>query len=444
MNLVVIIILTLINGLFAMSEMALASSRKPRLKVLLDTGDRGAKSALELMENPTRFLSTVQIGITGIGILNGILGDAAYSHELSTWLKAEGLSAHTSDIIATALVVCLITFMTLIFGELVPKRIGQLYPEPVARMTAPLMIWLAFIAKPLVATLSWTTFAILRLLGINSQKASSVTQEEITASLSEGVKAGLIEQQEHEMVKNVFDLDDRPLKSMMVPRSDIVWLHIDMTVQEALLKLKELTPHSWYPVCRGDLNQVAGVVSLGQMVHSASVTRDLSEMMVPASFVPETLSGLDLLGQFKRPDTLMHSLLSTASRIVLVVDEYGDVQGLLTPRDLLEAITGAWMIAIEQSQEEVKLQPDGSIMLDGLISLNELKDRLHIQSALPQEELGHYNTLAGLILFLKGQLAQVGDQFVCSGWIFEVASLDGRRIETVRAKPERKAQDARA
>ena len=224
MNLVIIIILTLINGLFAMSEMALASSRKPRLKVWLDAGDGGAKSALELMENPTRFLSTVQIGITGIGILNGILGDAAYSHEVSAWLERLGLTHHASEIVATAVVVFLITFMTLIFGELVPKRIGQLYPENVARWTSPLMLGLAFIARPIVVSLSWTTFAILRLLNINTQKDLSVTQEEISASLNQGVLSGLIEKQEHEMVKNVFNLDDRPLKSMMVPRSDIVWL----------------------------------------------------------------------------------------------------------------------------------------------------------------------------------------------------------------------------
>ena len=435
MNLLIIIILTLVNGLFAMSEMALASSRKPRLKVWLDAGDGGAKSALELMENPTRFLSTVQIGITVIGILNGILGDAAYSHEVSYWLEGQGVTQHVAEVAATALVVFLITFMTLIFGELVPKRIGQLYPETVARWTSPMMVGLAFIARPLVASLTWTTFAILRLLNIRTQKDLSVTQEEISASLDEGVLSGLIEKQEHEMVKNVFDLDDRPLKSMMVPRSDIVWLQADMGVQEALLKLKPLTPHSWYPVCKGDLNQVVGVVSLGQLVHLSSFSQPLSELMVPASFVPETLSGLDLLEQFKRPDTWSHSPLSTASRIVLVVDEYGDVQGLLTPRDLLEAITGAWMNAIEQTQEGSKPRSDGSVVLDGLISLKEIKDRLQIHDFLPQENLGHYNTLAGLILFLKGQLAQVGDEFVCSGWVLKVESLDGRRIDRVRATP---------
>jgi putative hemolysin len=186
------------------------------------------------------------------------------------------------------------------------------------------------------------------------------------------------------------------------------------------------------------LNQIAGVVSLGQLLHADNSSLTLADLMVPASFVPETLSGLDLLEQFKRPDRLMHSQYSTASRIVLVVDEYGDVQGLLTPRDLLEAITGAWMIAIEQSHEGAKTMPDGSLMLNGLISLNELKERLSIQGDLPQEEMGHYNTLAGLILFLKGQLALVGDQFTCKGWIFKVESLDGRRIDQIRATPERK------
>ena len=323
MNLLVIILLTFINGVFAMSEMALASSRKTRLQIWIDAGDANARAALALMDQPTQFLSTVQIGITSIGILNGILGDSAYSQSLMFYFERLGLSSDFSHIAATAVVVALITCFTLVFGELVPKRIGQLYPEQVARWCAPSMQVLARVAKPLVWFLSWSTLVLLRFLRIDSQAKRIVTQEEISASLSEGVDAGLIELQEHQMVKNVFHLDDRPLTSMMVPRSEIVWLSADSTAQAAHEKIKNETYHSWYPVCRGDLSHVIGIVSLGQMIEqsepsNAQVT--MAQLATPASFVPETLTGLDLLEQFRRPDKLTHDYLTTAARMVLVVD----------------------------------------------------------------------------------------------------------------------------
>jgi putative hemolysin len=438
LNLFVIILLTFINGVFAMSEMALASSRKTRLQVWLDAGDNNARAALALMEQPTQFLSTVQIGITSIGILNGILGDAAYSQSLTIYFERLGLSGDFSHIVATAVVVALITCFTLVFGELVPKRIGQLYPEHVARGCAPAMLALASAAKPLVWLLSWSTLMLLRLLRIDSQAKRVVTQEEISASLSEGVDAGLIEAQEHQMVKNVFHLDDRPLTSMMVPRSDIVWLNADSTIEEAQEKIKTQTYHSWYPVCRGDLSHVIGIVSLGQMIDQIDPSASqvtMAQLASPASFVPETLSGLDLLEQFRRPDQLTHDYLTTAARMVLVVDEYGDVQGLLTPRDLLEAITGEWAIAAKPASGSEVIQSDGSLVLEGLMPIQELKTMLSIEQLLPFEDKGHYNTLGGLIFALSGRVCGVGDSVQCEGWVLKVESLEGRRIEKVKATP---------
>ena len=218
MDIVFIVVLILLNGLFAMSEMALSSSRKVRLLALQEAGEPGADKALQLMERPTQFLSTIQIGITSIGVLNGIVGEAAFSETVSAWLLVAGMPSAAAAVAATAIVVTLITFLTIVFGELVPKRMAQLYPETIARRTAPLMRTLGLVARPFIALLSACTAGVLRLLRMDARHPASVTQEEISASLTEGVHAGLIEQQEHQMVKNVFHLDDRPLTSLMVPR----------------------------------------------------------------------------------------------------------------------------------------------------------------------------------------------------------------------------------
>ncbi len=394
MDLLLIVLLTLLNGVFAMSEMALASSRKARLTAFEEAGDRGALAALRLMAQPTQFLSTVQIGITSIGVLNGIVGEAAFSHSLSTWLQQQGLSASVAGVAATAVVVSLITCITIIFGELVPKRIGQLYPETVARWVAPTMHLLAQAARPLVLSLSWATAAVLRLIRVNTRHAHTVTEEEIRASLSEGVDAGVIEKQEHQMVKNVFHLDDRPLTSIMVPRSDVVWLDQSLSVREALSQVAERAAHSWYPVCRGSLDDVAGVVSLGQMIHHPQPGDRVEALMVTAAFVPETLSGLDLL----------------------------------------EAITGEWLAATRHDEAWATPRDDGSWLLDGSMPVTEFKARLELADKLPQEDRGRYNTLAGLILFLLGHLPQRGERVECQDWQLEVQTLEGRRIDQVVAR----------
>jgi putative hemolysin len=433
MDILLIIVLVLLNGLFAMSEMALSSSRKVRLLALQEAGEPGADVALQMMERPTQFLSTIQIGITSIGVLNGIVGEAAFSDQVSAWLVSAGVPVSVSAVAATASVVTLITFLTILLGELVPKRIGQLYPETIARHTAPWMHGLGLAARPFIALLSACTVGILRLLRMDTRRRHAVTEEEISASLSEGVHAGLIEQQEHQMVKNVFHLDDRALTSLMVPRADIDWLSARDTVRQAREQLKDGPVHSWYPVCRGGLDDVVGIVSLAELTQRARDDQLLETLAVPVAFAPETLSGLDLLEQFRRPASRSRQPVQRG-RMVMVVDEYGVVQGLMTPRDLLEAITGEWGDHTQAQDSWATSRGDGSWLLDGAIPVVELKSRLGLDK-LPGEARGLYNTLAGLIMSVSGQLPAEGARVQVQGWEFEVVDLDGRRIDKVLARP---------
>jgi len=434
MDILLIVVLILLNGLFAMSEMAVSSSRKVRLLAMQEAGEHGADLALQLLERPTQFLSTVQIGITSIGVLNGIVGEAAFSESVSRWLVSAGWSATVATYAATAMVVTLITLLTIVFGELVPKRIAQLYPETIARHTAPLMRLLGVVARPFIALLSASTAGVLHLLRMDTRRQDSVTEEEISASLSEGVHAALIEHQGLQMVKNVFHLDDRPLTSLMVPRSDIDWLSAKATVQEALDQVRQGAMHSWYPVCRAGLDDVVGLVSLAELTQQTAGDQLLETLMVPAAFAPETLSGLDLLEQFRRPATRTQRS-AQSGRMVMVVDEYGVVQGLMTPRDLLEAITGEWLDHASVQDSWATPRGDGSWLLDGAMPVVELKTRMGLSESLPGEDRGLYNTLAGLIMSVSGKVPATGARVQVQGWEFEVVDLDGRRIDKVLAKP---------
>ena len=432
MDFLLIALLTLLNGLFAMSEMALATARRGRLAALAEDGDGGAQAALKLMDQPTQFLSTVQVGITSIGVINGIIGEAAFSDGLAAWLHHAGIPARASSIAATAIVVAIITYVTIVFGELVPKRIGQIYPEQVARFMARPMRWLSKAAAAFVKVLSASTQGMLKLLGIEA-RVRAVTEEEIAHSLEEGVEAGVIEQHEHQMVRNVFHLDDRPLTSMMVPRGDIQWLDAALPVREALQRAGGGEAHSWYPVCRGSLDDVVGVVSVARLISlGAQHEGPVEPHAVSAPFVPETLSGMELLEQFRL----------RAARIVFVVDEYGVVQGLMTPHDLLEAITGELWPAGEDEPWALQRE-DGSWLLDGLMPVSELKARLDIRE-LPEEDKGRYNTLAGLLMAVSGRLPASGERIECGDWVFEVVDLDGRRIDKVLAQAVRESADAAA
>ncbi len=434
-----IVFLTLLNALFAMSEMALSGCKKTRLTTLYQTGGKhakGAQAALCLMAQPTHFLSTVQVGITSIGMLNGIVGEAAFSQGLTHQLQHWGLATATASMAATTIVVVCITFFTLIFGELVPKRIGQLHPETVAINMSRPMTMVAKIASPFVQLLSNCTQAVLQLLQLNNNQVQNVTEEEIHASLEEGVDAGLIEDYEHHMLRNVFHLDDRPLTSLMVPRNQVVWLDAKWSANQALTHIKNSYQkgeplHAHYPVCHGNLTRVAGIVATEALLFmptdaddsQMAIEQTIQHHITPVAFIPETLTGMELLAQFRKQ----------SQHMVMVVDEYGEVQGLLTAHDILEAITGQ-LRPTQALDAWATQQTDGSWRLNGLMPLGELRECLDIKQ-LPNEGKGHYNTLAGLCMMASGRLPEVGEEIQCEGWKFKVLELQGKRVSMVLASP---------
>jgi putative hemolysin len=421
MDLTLLVLLILLNGLFAMSEMALTASRKARLTVMVESGEPGAQAAMDLHENPTKFLSTVQIGITSIGVLNGIVGESAFAAPLAQWLMASfHLTEKVAAITATGLVVFIITVLTIIFGELVPKRVGQMYPESVARLVSRPMNLLSTATRPLVVMLTAGTNGVLRLMGIKGGPTRSVTEEEIAAQLEEGLDAGVIEEQEHQMVRNVFRLDDRQIGSMMIPRAEIVWIDANAELDDVVTAIVD-NGHTRYPVCRGGLDDVIGVLGAHRLLQplARGERPALTDLLEPPVFVPETLSGMELLEHFR---------VSRAD-LVFVVDEYGAVQGVISERDLLEAITGEFGTQADEDSWAVK-RKDGSWLMDGLIPVPELKDRLELKE-LPEEDRGRYNTLAGMVMLLLGRLPATTDQVEWQGWRFEVVDLDGKRVDKV-------------
>lgn len=423
MELFAVAILILLNGLFAMSEMALVSSRRVRLQKLVEEGDTTAAAALALNSEPTRFLSTIQIGITSVGILSGIVGEATLARPLAIGLQNMGIEVEASQWTATALVVLLITFLSIVFGELVPKRLAQGSPETIARIVALPMQWLALVAKPFVSLLSATTELILALFPRRAREQPSVTEEEIEAMLVEGSDAGVIEAQEHQMVRNVFRLDDRQISSLMVPRSDVVALDADAPNEENLAIITA-ADHSRFPVQRGDGRDIVGIVSakslLNQLLRGESP--DISRAMQTAVFVPETLTGMELLENFRR---------SSASMVV-VMDEYGQAQGIVTEQDVFEAIAGEFKSQHDEDSWAIERE-DGSWLLNGLIPIPEMKDSLQLASV-PEEDKGRYHTLAGMLMLLLGRLPREGDRINWEEWEFDVVDLDGHRIDKVMAR----------
>ena len=424
MEILLLTALILLNGVFAMSEIALVTARRTRLARLADNGDRSAAVALKLHDDPTRFLSTVQIGITSISILNGIVGEAVLADPLSLWMQSVGVDAEASGIAATALVVIVITYFSIVIGELVPKRIAQFNPEDIARRVARPMNLLALLARPFERLLSLSTDAILRLLGRQQSSQTDVIEEEIHALLQEGSESGVFEQQERDMVRNVLRLDDRPINSLMIPRSEIVYLDTTLPLEINLKRVAD-SEHSRFPVCRDGLDTVLGIISAKRLFNQTQSGGrvDLTAQLMPAIFVPESLTGMDLLAHFRASDAHM----------VLVVDEYGELNGLVTPQNVLEALAGEFTPRNLEDAWAVQ-RTDGSWFLDGLIPIPELKDRLGL-TAVPEEDKGRYHTLSGLVMWLAGRLPQTGDVLTWENWQFEVVDLDGKRIDKILATP---------
>jgi putative hemolysin len=423
MEIAILFALILVNGLFAMSEIALVTARKARLQQFVDEGDSGALAAVKLGDDPTRFLSTIQIGITSIGVLNGIVGEAALAPPLANFFVTQGMPVVAAGYVATILVVVVITYFSIVVGELVPKRLGQTHPETLARLVARPINFLALATKPFVWLLSVSTHTLLRLLGVKDSAASSVTEAEIHAMLAEGTSAGVIELHEHTMVRNVFLLDDRQISSLMVPRADVVCLDTDLSFEENLALIEE-SDHARFPVVDGSMDKVLGVLNARQWLSLAlrGQNRELAEQALQAPlYVPETITGMELLENFRQSDVQM----------AFVIDEYSEVQGIVTLQDLIEAITGEFQPRDPQTSWAVQ-RDDGSWLLDGHIPVPELKDRLALH-AVPEEERGRYHTLSGMIMLLTGKLPAVTDTVLWEDWKLEIVDMDGKIIDKVLA-----------
>lgn len=420
MEVAILAALIVLNGAFAMSEIALISARDSLLQTRLQEGDPGAAAALRLKHDPTRLLSTVQIGITCISIVSGIVGATALAPPLAGWLRQNGLEADAARHLSTALIVVLVTYFSIVFGELVPKRLGQLNPEAVARRIARPMQLLATIAQPFVMLLALSTRVSLAALGIRDERVRRVTEEEIHAMLAEGSEAGVIEEHERDMVRNVFRLDDRKIGSLMVPRRDVICLDAKLPWGDNAERI-QTAGHTRYPVVRGDMHDILGVISARRILTETLLGNvpDFACELQPPVYVPESLTALELMKNFR----------ASLVQFAFVIDEYGEVLGIVTLSDLLEAITGE-ISPQHGGDRQAVMREDGSWLLDGMIPVPELKDLLKLKTV-PEEE--RYHTLSGMLMVLLARLPQTSDSAAWEGWRFEVVDVDGKRVDKVIA-----------
>ena len=422
MEIILLFSLILVNGVLAMSEVALLTSKRAKLSAMSAKGKKSAEAALRISADPTQFLSAIQIGITSIGLLSGIVGESIFAKPLAIWLQSVGVPDGIADITATVSVVLIVTFVAITVGELVPKRIGQSNPEAIAAVMARPMLILSIATRPFVLILSFTTNALLRLFGVGKHKEATVTEDEIEAILDEGSVAGLIEDQERELVKNVFRLDDRKLGSLMVPRSEIIYVDINAPEAESFDQIAQ-SVRSRIPVCDGDLDSIIGVLSAKTALSTVARGEKLSlqDNLEAPLYVPETLTGMDLLEQFKQSRT----------HIAFVVDEYGSLEGLVTIQDIFDTLIGEIVTEGEEATDPVQ-RDDGSWLFEGDTSIHELKDCLVIEDV-PEQDKGRYHTVSGLILLLLGKMPVSGDSVVIEDWKLEVVDMDGRRIDKILA-----------
>src|SRR5215467_2422069 len=418
---VVIVLLVLLNGVFVMAEMAVVSSRKPRLQQFANEGDRSARTALDLATNPDRFLATTQIGITLIAILTGALGERTLTERLSVRVQAFPRFEAYAESIAFGIVVIAITYVSLVFGELLPKRLALHNPERVASALSGVMNFLSRLCAPVVLLISGSTRLVISILRLRPSAEPPVTEEEIKVMMEQGTEAGVFEEAEHDIVKSIFKLGDRGVSALMKPRRDVVWLDIDDPSPENQKKLAS-SLYSRFPVAQGSLDNVLGIVQTKDLLTRclAGSKMDLRDSLRPPLFVPEALPALRLLEMFKKSRTHM----------ALVVDEYGGVEGLVTLNDILEDLVGDVASVDMPEDRQVVKRPDGSLLIDGKLQIDDLKEVLEI-SELPGEESGSYQTLGGLVMLQVGRVPVTGDTFELQGHKFEVVDMDGKRVDKV-------------
>ena len=414
-DILIILVVILINAVFVLSEMSVASSRKARLQQRANDGDRRAGTALKLIQNPNLFLSTVQIGITLLGILVGAIGGLALSAPLTTILMRVPMLQEYANTLAIAIVVLTIAFFTIVLGELVPKRIALHNPEQIASVLAGPMIVVSKIFAPFVWLLGRITDVILKLIGIKPGAEPPVTEEEIHLLIDQGTQAGVFEEAEQDMVEGVFSLGDQRVYSLMTPRTDIIYLDINDSIEEIRTKIDE-SGFSRFPVRQDSLDVILGIVRARDMLVRSLGGEQirLKDLLQPAFFIPETTLASRALEIFKEKGT----------ELLLVIDEFGGIQGLLTINDILEEIVGQ----IELEGPQATQRQDGSWLLDGMLEVDEFKDIFKL-NALPHED--EYETLSGFVMMSLGRVPQTADHFDWQGLRFEVIDMDGRRVDKV-------------
>ncbi len=424
-EILIIFLLLIANGVFAMTEIALVSARKVRLQQRADEGDLAAKEALELAENPNRLLSTIQIGITLIGVLTGALGGATLAERLSTLLVKISWLAPYAGGVALALVVILTTYFTLVIGELIPKRLAMNNPEKIALSIARPMRSLSRLAAPLVSLLSASTDAGLRLLGIKPSDEPPVTEEEIKVLMEQGTQVGVFEAAEQDMVESVFRLGERYIDAIMTPRTEIEWLDLDEPYEDLLRQVLE-SRHTRFPVASGGLDNVVGILQARDLLiyHTSKGQANIEELMVPPIFVPDSMPALKVLEMIK----------SSGVHAALVIDEYGGLLGMVTLYDILTAIVGDIPTEGETDEPQVVQREDGSWLLDGLLAVDELKDLLDLPD-MPEEDRVGFQTLGGFVMSQIGSIPSAGQHFDWENYRFEVMDMDGRRVDKVLVSP---------
>ena len=414
-NVALILLLIILNAIFVLSEMSVVSSRKARLQQRINDGDKGAKTALDLIQNPNLFLATVQIGITLISVFIGAVGGATLAKPFAALLSSVPALAEFSESIALGIVVIITTFFSIILGELVPKRIALHDPEQIASLFAAPMMFVSKVFSPFVWLLSRITDFILNLLGVKPGTEPPVTEEEIQLLIDQGTEAGVFEEAEHDMVEGVFSLGDQRVYSLMTPRTDIVYLDISDSMDDIRRKIGA-SEYSRFPVRQGTLDTILGIVKARDLLMKSLSGEDirLKDILKPAFFIPETMFASRALEVFKEKGT----------QILLVIDEFGGLQGLITINDVLEEIVGQ----MEQEEPQATQRQDGSWLLDGMLEVDEFKEIFKVH-ALPHED--EYETLSGFVMMSLGRVPMTADHFEWHGLRFEVIDMDGRRVDKV-------------
>lgn len=425
-EIIIIILLIIANGIFSMAEMAVVSARKALLRQKAEEGDAGAGVALELASEPNQFLSTIQIGITLVATLAGAFGGATIAGELSSALQGYPIVGPYSNAVSIVLVVLVITYLSLVIGELVPKRIALNSPERISSAIAAPMRAFSRLASPVIFVLSASTDLVLRALGVKPYVEPTVTEEEIKILIDQGTTAGVIEEEEQDILERVFRLGDQKADSIMTPRNEIVWLDIDDPPEEIQRKITS-GPFSLFPVCRRRLDNVLGVVQAKDLLPCSMLDGkvDIKSSLLPPLFIPESMRALKVLERFKE----------TGIHLAIVMDEYGSVQGILTLTNLLEAMVGDIPHIEELAEPMIVKRDNGSWLVDGALPVEEFKDAFQIDE-LPEEDL--YQTVGGFIMMHLERVPSTGDHFEWGGYRFEVVDMDEHRVDKILVVPLRK------